>query len=309
MASLLAGRRGLLLFLRDGGCRHQQKMEMKEIKSLGLRRYECGSEGLSLPLLRGRGGLLSLIPGLRSRSSLSSGLFRSMSSSYSTSASGSVSPRRWLVYTTIMTTTKTAPFGTRNLGSSSSSGGGKLKDESSQKLRNRNHEEHEKTDTKRTTITSENGSHARTDGDIKIGYPYSHPPEDIPSSSSSSGEGKGQASPPRTLQTFTLQGNVGVVTGGARGLGLVMGTGMVRSGADLAIVDLNGLCDLFSLFFFPFALPLFCSSPTPFLASFFPFISFHFLSFPSVFSPVSDSSPPPVCLFSTAMCERKENVS
>lgn len=30
-----------------------------------------------------------------------------------------------------------------------------------------------------------------------------------------------------------------MVTGGARGLGLVMGQGMVVSGADLAIVDLN----------------------------------------------------------------------
>ncbi|KAK4102177.1 NAD(P)-binding protein [Parathielavia hyrcaniae] len=42
-----------------------------------------------------------------------------------------------------------------------------------------------------------------------------------------------------TLATFSLQGKVGVVTGGARGLGLVMGQGMVISGADLAIVDLN----------------------------------------------------------------------
>ncbi|KAK3906566.1 gluconate 5-dehydrogenase, partial [Staphylotrichum tortipilum] len=42
-----------------------------------------------------------------------------------------------------------------------------------------------------------------------------------------------------TLATFSLQGKVGVVTGGAGGLGLVMGRGMVASGADLAIVDLN----------------------------------------------------------------------
>jgi len=141
-----------------------------------------------------------------------------------------------------MATAKTAPFGARTF--SSSNGNNKQKDESSQKIRNRNqnYEERERADTKRTTITSEDGSHARTDRDIKIEYPYSHPPEDIPSSSSLSSrkEGKGQASP-QTLQTFTLQGNVGVVTGGARGLGLVMGTGMVWSGADLAIVDLNGL--------------------------------------------------------------------
>lgn len=286
MACLLAGRRGLLLSLRDGSCRHhQQKTEMtKEMKSLGLglRRYGCGSEGLS-PRGRGRGGLLLLASSLSLSSS--SSLFRSMSSSYSTSASASVSPRHWLVYTTTITTTKTAPFGTRSFGSSN-------KDESSQKIRNRNQdseeEEHEKTNIKRTTASesgSENGSHARTDGDIKIEYPYSHPPEDIPSSSGE--KGKGPTSP-RTLQTFTLQGNVGVVTGGARGLGLVMGTGMVRSGADLALVDLNGLCSF--LLIFPFVLFLSC-----------------FSSFPSVLSPVSVLFIPfSIYLTRPCVCERKE---
>lgn len=43
----------------------------------------------------------------------------------------------------------------------------------------------------------------------------------------------------RTLPTFSLEGKVAVVTGGARGLGLVMGQGLIESGADLAIVDLN----------------------------------------------------------------------
>lgn len=43
----------------------------------------------------------------------------------------------------------------------------------------------------------------------------------------------------RTLDTFSLEGRVAVVTGGARGLGLVMGQALVASGADLAIVDLN----------------------------------------------------------------------
>lgn len=43
----------------------------------------------------------------------------------------------------------------------------------------------------------------------------------------------------KTLPTFSLEGNVAVVTGGARGLGLVMGQALVVSGADLAIVDLN----------------------------------------------------------------------
>jgi D-arabinitol 2-dehydrogenase len=43
----------------------------------------------------------------------------------------------------------------------------------------------------------------------------------------------------RTLPSFSLEGKVAVVTGGARGLGLVMGQALIQSGADLAIVDLN----------------------------------------------------------------------
>ncbi len=43
----------------------------------------------------------------------------------------------------------------------------------------------------------------------------------------------------RTLPTFSLEGKVAIITGGARGLGLVMGQALVASGADLAIVDLN----------------------------------------------------------------------
>jgi NAD(P)-dependent dehydrogenase (short-subunit alcohol dehydrogenase family) len=43
----------------------------------------------------------------------------------------------------------------------------------------------------------------------------------------------------RTLASFSLEDKVGVVTGGARGLGLVMSQAMVVSGADVAIVDMN----------------------------------------------------------------------
>ncbi|KAF2454147.1 hypothetical protein BDY21DRAFT_354216 [Lineolata rhizophorae] len=43
----------------------------------------------------------------------------------------------------------------------------------------------------------------------------------------------------RTLDSFSLEGHVGLVTGGARGLGLVMAQSLVVSGADVAIVDLN----------------------------------------------------------------------
>lgn len=44
---------------------------------------------------------------------------------------------------------------------------------------------------------------------------------------------------PRTLTSFSLEKKVGIVTGGARGLGLAMAQAMVNSGADVAIVDLN----------------------------------------------------------------------
>lgn len=43
----------------------------------------------------------------------------------------------------------------------------------------------------------------------------------------------------RTLTQFSLENTVAVVTGGARGLGLVMAQALITSGADLAIVDLN----------------------------------------------------------------------
>lgn len=75
------------------------------------------------------------------------------------------------------------------------------------------------------------GTFARTDDSITVEYPEDH---ELPSSVPIVGAGRAP-----TLATFSLQGNVGVVTGGARGLGLVMGQGMVVSGADLAIVDMN----------------------------------------------------------------------
>ena len=48
----------------------------------------------------------------------------------------------------------------------------------------------------------------------------------------------------RTLASFSLQDRVGVITGGARGLGLVMSQALVVSGADVAIVDLNSKSSL-----------------------------------------------------------------
>ncbi|KAK2064712.1 short chain dehydrogenase [Colletotrichum caudatum] len=78
------------------------------------------------------------------------------------------------------------------------------------------------------------GQYSRTDPDVTVEYPEDH---ELPSSKPVRGHGGGIGKP--TLASFSLEGNVGVVTGGARGLGLVMGQGMVYSGSDLAIVDLN----------------------------------------------------------------------
>ncbi|KPM38179.1 hypothetical protein AK830_g8401 [Neonectria ditissima] len=77
-------------------------------------------------------------------------------------------------------------------------------------------------------------SYSRTDPDVQVQYPEDH---ELPVSKPVSGQG-GQFSKP-TLASLSLEGKVVVITGGARGLGLVMGQGCVFSGADLAIVDLN----------------------------------------------------------------------
>jgi NAD(P)-dependent dehydrogenase (short-subunit alcohol dehydrogenase family) len=58
--------------------------------------------------------------------------------------------------------------------------------------------------------------------------------------------GRGGIQYVKTLPTFSLEGRTAVVTGGARGLGLVMGQALVQSGADLAIVDLNSKPPTFS---------------------------------------------------------------
>lgn len=78
------------------------------------------------------------------------------------------------------------------------------------------------------------GAFARTDDSITVEYPEEG---DLPSSVPVTG--RGGLHMKRTLASFSLEGKVGVVTGGARGLGLVMGQGMVISGANLAIVDMN----------------------------------------------------------------------
>lgn len=78
------------------------------------------------------------------------------------------------------------------------------------------------------------GSFARTDPSVAVEYPAE---SDLPSSVPV--QGRGGMHFRRTLAAFSLEGRVGVVTGGARGLGLVMSQALVISGADVAIVDLN----------------------------------------------------------------------
>lgn len=78
------------------------------------------------------------------------------------------------------------------------------------------------------------GGFARTDDNITVEYPEEG---ELPSSVPI--QGRGGMHMKRTLASFSLEDKVGVVTGGARGLGLVMGQGMVISGANLAIVDMN----------------------------------------------------------------------
>lgn len=78
------------------------------------------------------------------------------------------------------------------------------------------------------------GAFGRTDNTIRI----EHPEEDEHPTSKPI-QGRGGLHFKRTLASFTLEGGVAVVTGGARGLGLVMSQACVISGADVAIVDLN----------------------------------------------------------------------
>ncbi len=78
------------------------------------------------------------------------------------------------------------------------------------------------------------GAFGRTDNTIRIEHPdESHHPPSQPL------QGRGGLHFKRTLASFTLEKRVVVVTGGARGLGLVMSQACVISGADVALVDLS----------------------------------------------------------------------
>ncbi|KAJ5251662.1 hypothetical protein N7489_002072 [Penicillium chrysogenum] len=78
------------------------------------------------------------------------------------------------------------------------------------------------------------GQFARTDESVQIEYP---PDSEMPTQPVA--QGRGGMHFKRTLAQFSLEKKVSMVTGGARGLGLVMGQGLVASGSDLAIIDLN----------------------------------------------------------------------
>lgn len=80
------------------------------------------------------------------------------------------------------------------------------------------------------------GQFARTDKEIVIPYP-----EDEYQPQQYTVQGRGGIHFKRTLAQFSLEDKVTVVTGGARGLGLVMAQALVASGSDVAIVDLNSM--------------------------------------------------------------------
>lgn len=92
-----------------------------------------------------------------------------------------------------------------------------------------------------TSAGPHEGSASRTDREIIVEYPEDEKEFDRHERPL---RGFGGVQNVRTLPTFSLEGRTAVVTGGARGLGLVMGQALVNSGADLAIVDLNSACPL-----------------------------------------------------------------
>jgi hypothetical protein len=78
------------------------------------------------------------------------------------------------------------------------------------------------------------GGFARTDESVVFEYP-----DDAQMPRTPVVQGRGGMHFKRTLAQFSLENRVSLVTGGARGLGLVMSQALVASGSDLAIVDLN----------------------------------------------------------------------
>lgn len=107
---------------------------------------------------------------------------------------------------------------------------------------------HDKFTTAATVDTGHEGTASRTDDSFR----YEHPDDESELPASKPVQGRGRHL--RTLASFSLEDKVGVVTGGARGLGLVMSQAMVVSGADVAIVDMNSRFFCFSRSFLRFPL-------------------------------------------------------
>jgi D-arabinitol 2-dehydrogenase len=101
------------------------------------------------------------------------------------------------------------------------------------------------TTTQEDTSRTHEGNYARTDDKVVFEYP-----KDDEVSPTPIVQGRGGMHFQRTLDLFSLEDKVSVVTGGARGLGLVMGQALVSSGSDLAIVDLNSQSQLCSYLLF-----------------------------------------------------------
>lgn len=101
----------------------------------------------------------------------------------------------------------------------------------------------ELTDGIRNNETSDfEGTLARTDSSVQVKHPVER---DLPTSEPV--RESGGVHHERTLASFSLEGKVGVVTGGARGLGLMMSQAIIISGGDLAIVDLDSKSKCLSL--------------------------------------------------------------
>jgi hypothetical protein len=79
---------------------------------------------------------------------------------------------------------------------------------------------------------NQEGQAARTDSSVQFRHPDTVQSEPV------RGHGGRHFKP--TLASFSLEGKTAVVTGGARGLGLVMAQGMMTSGANIALMDING---------------------------------------------------------------------
>lgn len=94
----------------------------------------------------------------------------------------------------------------------------------------------------KSSTTDHDGKYARTDESLKIEYPEDHEVPHTPIV-----RGRGGIHFKRTLAQFSLENKVSVVTGGARGLGLVMAQALVASGSDIAIVDLNSKCFFYEI--------------------------------------------------------------